>query len=53
MDEQHNELMKFVLDEPEEAAWEIARLREDVKRFDFPSVVLAFLIGLLCGLWFG
>jgi hypothetical protein len=32
MDDQHNEIMAYVLDEPEDAAREIAQLRKDVIR---------------------
>jgi hypothetical protein len=49
MDEQHNNLMKYVLDEPEEAALELARLRESRTL----GLVIAFLCGVLCALWFG
>lgn len=56
MDSQHNELMKYVLDEPEEAAREIARLRYGHKvdvASDRVVSTLWFLVGLLFGLWFG
>jgi hypothetical protein len=48
MNEQHNELMKYVLDEPEEAAREIADLRYAWK-VDVMIVVSTFLIGVLVG----
>lgn len=50
MNELHNELMAYVLDYPEEAAREIARLRETNL---VPWMVVSFLAGVLVGLWFG
>jgi hypothetical protein len=49
MDE-HNDLMAYVLDYPEQAALEIARLRETNTA---PWMFVSFLAGVLIGLWFG
>lgn len=48
MDETHNELMAYVLDYPEEAALEIARLRQS----RYLGLVISFLCGVLVTLWF-
>lgn len=48
MSEQENQLMTYVLDYPEEAALEIAKLRER----KYLGLVIAFLCGVLCALWF-
>lgn len=47
----HNALMAYVLDFPEDAAREIARLRAG-KQVDPTWVILSFLAGFLFGLWF-
>jgi len=44
----HNKLMAYVLDYPEEAAQEIARLRET----RIIGLAISFLCGVLCALWF-
>lgn len=60
MNEEHNKLVAYVLDEPDEAAFEIARLREEVedlrneaRRDDrlIPWTVVSFLAGFVFALW--
>lgn len=48
MDDQHNELMAYVLDYPEEAAAELADLRYRW-RVDMMIVACVFLIGVFAG----
>lgn len=50
MDDKLNDLVGYCMDYPEEAAREIARLRETNL---VPWMVVAFLAGVLVGLWFG
>jgi hypothetical protein len=53
MNEQHNELMKYVLDEPEEAAFEIAQLRRDARdQLERTTLIalITFVAGLILGL---
>jgi hypothetical protein len=48
MMDEHNKLMAYVLDYPEEAAREIAALRET----RVLGWIISFLCGVLCALWF-